>query len=80
MVVDNGSADGTTAFLEREGIEHVALPRNLGFARAVNLGVSRTSSPLVMVLNADTVLEPGCLERLAARHAAGTRLSAACSR
>jgi GT2 family glycosyltransferase len=66
MVVDNGSADGTLAFLEDEGIPHVALAENLGFARAVNLGVSRTDSPPVMVLNADTVLEPGCLERLAA--------------
>jgi GT2 family glycosyltransferase len=66
MVVDNGSADGTVAFLEREGINHVALPRNLGFGRAVNLGVSRTNSPLVMPLNADTALKPDCLRRLAA--------------
>jgi len=64
LVVDNGSSDGTPAFLEAEGIEHVALPRNRGFARAVNLGVARTSSPLVMVLNADTVVEPGSLRRL----------------
>ena len=66
LVVDNGSADGTVAFLERERIPHLGLPENLGFARAVNLGVSRTRSPLVVVLNADTRLEPGCLERLAA--------------
>jgi GT2 family glycosyltransferase len=64
LVVDNGSADGTPAFLDAEGIENVALPRNLGFARAVNLGAARTRSPLVMVLNADTVLEPGSLRRL----------------
>jgi GT2 family glycosyltransferase len=65
LVVDNGSADGTPAFLEAEGIEHVVLPRNVGFAKAVNLGVARTSSPFVMVLNADTVLEPGSLRLLA---------------
>ena len=65
LVVDNGSTDGTPSFLEAEGIDHVALPRNLGFAKAVNLGLARTRSPLVMVLNADTTLEPGCLERLA---------------
>src|SRR4029079_6122451 len=35
------------------------------FARAANLGGARTRSPLVMVLNADTVLETTCLERLA---------------
>jgi GT2 family glycosyltransferase len=66
MVVDNGSADGTVAFLEEEGVPHLALPRNEGFARAVNLGVQRTASPLVFVLNADTVLEPDCLARLVA--------------
>jgi GT2 family glycosyltransferase len=70
VVIDNGSGDGTVAFLEREGINHVALPRNLGFARAVNLGVSRTRSPLVMPLNADTALEPDCLRRLATTLAA----------
>lgn len=66
MVVDNGSSDGSRAFLEREAVPHVALPENAGFARAVNLGVSRTTAPLVVVLNADTVLEPDCLSRLVA--------------
>jgi GT2 family glycosyltransferase len=70
LVVDNGSGDGTVAYLKSEGIQHVALQRNLGFARAVNLGVARTRSPLVMVLNADTVLEPACLQRLAVALAA----------
>jgi GT2 family glycosyltransferase len=65
MVVDNGSEDGSVSFLEREGIPHLALPSNAGFARAVNLGVSRTTSPLVFVLNEDTVLEPDCLAHLA---------------
>ncbi len=60
MVVDNGSSDGTVAFLEGEGVPHLALPDNIGFAAAVNLGVRHTSAPSVLVLNADTVLEPGC--------------------
>ncbi len=67
FVVDNGSVDGTVAFLEEAGVAHLALPQNLGFARAVNIGVLRTTSPLVAVLNADTVLESGALSRLAAR-------------
>jgi len=70
MVVDNGSADGSVAFLEREGIPHVTLPRNIGFAAAVNLGAARTEAPAVLVLNADTVLEPGSIERLATALAA----------
>lgn len=64
LVVDNGSSDSSLAYLEREGVPHVALPTNAGFAAAVNLGASRVSTPAVLVLNADTALEPGCLGRL----------------
>jgi GT2 family glycosyltransferase len=64
MVVDNGSADGSVAYLEREGVPHVALPENIGFAAAVNLGAARTEAETVLALNADTVLEPGCLALL----------------
>jgi N-acetylglucosaminyl-diphospho-decaprenol L-rhamnosyltransferase len=61
LVVDNGSTDGTVAYLQREGVSHVALPRNTGFAAAVNLGAARVSAPAILVLNADAVLEPGAL-------------------
>ena len=66
MVVDNGSADGSVAYLEREGVAHVSLPRNVGFAAAVNLGVARTAAPAILALNADTVLEPGAIAALLA--------------
>jgi GT2 family glycosyltransferase len=74
MVVDNGSTDGTVAYMEQERVPHIALPRNIGFAPAVNLGVGRTKAPAVLVLNVDTELEPGCVGRLATRLAteAGT--------
>jgi N-acetylglucosaminyl-diphospho-decaprenol L-rhamnosyltransferase len=61
LVVDNGSSDGSLEYLERDGIPHVSLPRNIGFAAAVNLGVRRTVSQAALVLNADTMLEPGCI-------------------
>ncbi len=64
MVVDNGSTDGTLAYLEREGVAHVSLSRNTGFAAAVNLGVARVGADAILVLNADTVLEPGAIVRL----------------
>ncbi len=64
LVVDNGSSDGSVGYLEREGVPHVALPGNTGFAAAVNLGVARTDSDAILVLNADTVLEPECVGRL----------------
>jgi GT2 family glycosyltransferase len=61
LVVDNGSTDGSVAYLEQEGVPHVSLPENTGFAAAVNLGVARMVAPVILVLNADTALEPGCV-------------------
>jgi len=64
MVVDNGSSDGSVAYLEREGCPHLALPQNLGFARAMNLGAAQTRAETVLALNADTVVEPGAVRTL----------------
>jgi GT2 family glycosyltransferase len=66
LVIDNGSEDGTVAFLKSEGVPHLSLPGNVGFAAAVNLGVSRASAAEILVLNADTALAPGCVAPLAA--------------
>jgi GT2 family glycosyltransferase len=64
LVVDNGSVDGSVAWLREHGVPHLGLERNTGFAAAVNLGVRSTSAEAILVLNADTVLEPDCLTRL----------------
>jgi GT2 family glycosyltransferase len=64
LVVDNGSTDGSVEHLEGEAVPHVALPSNTGFAAAVNLGAARTEAGAILVLNADTELEPGCVARL----------------
>jgi GT2 family glycosyltransferase len=65
MVVDNGSSDASLELLRERGVPHVSLPRNVGFAAAINLGAARTGAPAVMALNADTALEPGCVGSLA---------------
>ena len=64
MVVDNGSTDGTVPYLEAEGIPHISLPRNLGFASAVNLGFASTDADAVVTVNSDTVLEPEALTHM----------------
>lgn len=74
MVVDNGSSDGSVELLRERGVPHVSLPQNVGFAAAVNLGVARTKAPMVLALNADTVLEPGAVGRLAEALAADPEL------
>ena len=64
MVVDNGSIDGSIAYLHEENVPHTPLPRNLGFARAVNIGFGLTTSEYVMTMNADTIAEPGSLRQM----------------
>ncbi len=66
MVVDNASVDGTLEIVRR-GFPEVGLIRcesNLGFCRANNLGIARTTSPFVLVLNPDTRLGEDFLEVL----------------
>lgn len=66
LVVDNGSRDGSVAYLEREEVPHISLPTNAGFSAAVNLGAARVSADAVLVLNADTALAPRCIASLEA--------------
>src|SRR4051794_16001235 len=66
-VVDNASSDGSPELVERE-FPWVTLVRsggNLGFGRAVNLGVRRMPrTAWVAPANADLELEPGALRKL----------------
>jgi len=64
MVVDNGSTDESLDLLRSRGIAHITLPQNLGFARAINLGVAATDAELLVPLNADTVLEADAIAQL----------------
>jgi GT2 family glycosyltransferase len=66
VVVDNASIDGSAARVEREfpQVDLVRAHRNLGFCAANNLGIGRTRSPFVLLLNPDTRLDPEFLEEL----------------
>ncbi len=68
LVVDNGSRDGSAA-LVRERFPQVKLVEaraNLGFARANNLGLSLARGRYLLLLNSDTLVLPGTLDRLIA--------------
>jgi hypothetical protein len=66
VVVDNGSTDPSLARLpERfDGLRVLRNEENLGFVGASNQGIEASSGELVLLLNDDTVLEPGALHAL----------------
>lgn len=68
LVVDNGSEDGSAAFL-RENFPNVrvlALPRNLGFGGGSNEGFRAARNDIVVLLNSDMRVEADFLEPLLA--------------
>jgi GT2 family glycosyltransferase len=71
VIVDNDSTDGTAALARGlgAGARVIEARSNGGYAAGARLGVNATSAPLILLLNADTVLGDGALARL--RAAAG---------
>lgn len=68
IVVDNGSTDGSVAWLEDrygDAISSVALSSNLGFAGGNNAGIRVARGRYVVLLNNDTAVDPGWLAALA---------------
>jgi GT2 family glycosyltransferase len=65
-LIDNGSQDGSIAFVRERlrGVRMLQLDRNLGFGAAYNRAVAATGAPYVVLLNNDTVVQPGWLMAL----------------
>lgn len=66
LVVDNGSTDGSADFVEARfpRVKVVRNGRNLGYARAANIGIRASGGEFVLLLNPDTHLLPGALSAL----------------
>ncbi len=69
VVVDNASPDlSAEAVRDRwPAVRLIALDRNRGFAAACNAGIRAGGAELVLLLNSDTIVPPGALDRLVAR-------------
>jgi N-acetylglucosaminyl-diphospho-decaprenol L-rhamnosyltransferase len=72
VVVDNASTDDSVARVRSRhpAVDVMALERNVGFAAANNVAIRASSADLVLLLNSDTVVRPGSLDTLMARHQA----------
>ena len=66
LVIDNGSGDGSIEEAKERfpQAEYVLLEKNFGFCRAVNIGIKRSSTPYVILLNNDTEIRKGFVEVL----------------
>jgi GT2 family glycosyltransferase len=67
VVVDNGSTDGTVAFVrERYAEVRLVESENRGLGAGWNIGLRETTSTYALLLNADAWLVAGALDRLVA--------------
>lgn len=65
LVVDNGSGDASLEILAGyPGVRVIGMPRNLGFAAAVNIGIRAARSEIIVLLNNDTEATSAWLEAL----------------
>lgn len=65
-VVDNASLDGTAAHVRERwpSVQVINSGGNLGFAKANNIGIRKTESDYVLLMNPDTVAPPGAIQTL----------------
>lgn len=64
IVVDNGSTDGSEeAFARMDTIVFVETGSNLGFSKANNIGMRIAKGSHVLLLNSDTVVHEGAIDR-----------------
>ena len=82
IVVDNASSDGSAEAAQRQaGTKVIEAGGNVGFARGANIGIRASSGTALLLLNSDTIVPAGAIDRLLSafdRHAdvavAGPRL------
>jgi N-acetylglucosaminyl-diphospho-decaprenol L-rhamnosyltransferase len=66
IVIDNCSSDGSQEMVQAEfpTVLLKELEYNIGYGAAADLGISLSTSPYILLLNSDTLLQSGALDRL----------------
>lgn len=69
IVVDNASSDGSSEAVRRgwPDVHVIDLPQNAGFAAANNAGIRAAAGELLLLLNSDTIVPAGAIDRLVTR-------------
>ncbi len=69
IVVDNGSTDGSAEFVEKTfpSVRLIRNQANLGFARAVNIGIEQANGKYLLLLNQDIRVRKGAIGALLAK-------------
>jgi len=66
LVVDNASTDGSAGASRAAGVTVIENTTNVGFARANNIGIRASAGTNLLLLNSDTMVPPGAIDRLLA--------------
>jgi GT2 family glycosyltransferase len=66
LVVDNASSDGSADAAAQFDVRVLPAGDNLGFAKANNLGIRASTGRHLLLLNGDTVVPAGAIDRLLA--------------
>lgn len=69
IVVDNGSTDGSVSALRKIQIPNIKIQivknkENLGYSKANNQGIKKAKGKYILLLNSDTVVKSGALDKL----------------
>lgn len=68
IVSDNGSTDGSIEMIRREfpGVRVIENGKNLRFAKGNNVGIEASCGEYVLILNPDTIMHEGTLDKVVA--------------
>jgi hypothetical protein len=65
IVSDNGSTDGSIEYIRTQfpAVHLIENGANLGFAKANNIGIKQAQGEYILILNPDTIIHSGSLDR-----------------